>query len=452
MILTEISPGHARLVLRVYFLIFVSLIAWLTDRVLQSRAKLQIVRKGSIRVHRTLGWLQGFQLVKSVYDLRQLPGGKLGYTVMVILFALSKVTDLLTTTFVVQVEVKSRCLFGQGLVLNTTGPFLTAAPPSNGIPYIVAHNAQYFSLNNTCPVGIYAKVNQDINFCPGTQDILGSWVCSTNATRTYSAAYNQQALATDLIQQGLLYPSPAAEYSGFADGYYNHLVLWSSSAGLTSDNSSDAWNVRAAIQTNASPFDDNVTMLALSCAMDAAPAETIARAMNSTAALANWRATFQGLMYYGTGTPSVSDPERELAILLNTMTMVQGGDNILLSFPALDADQTQGCIVFATDVPLVIEALVLIVAGLFAGLVVLSIIYALRIRFTPRGVREAIKYLPDGVVGWAVKAVQEHREEDEPDQLQRVRVRRREIKNWLVGFEGGEPRLRVFQPHSAEDR
>jgi hypothetical protein len=447
MILTEISPGHARLVLRVYFLIFVGIITWLADSILQSRAQLKIIRNGSIRVHKALGWLQGFQLLKSVYDLRQLPGGRLGYTMMVILFALSKVTDLLTTTFVVQVEVKSRCQFGEGLVLNTTGPFLTAAPPSNGIPYIVAHNAQYFSLNNTCPIGIYAKVNRDITFCPDTQDILDSWVCSTGDHRPYTPGYNQLSLAEDLINQGLLYPNATFEYSGFGGGYYNHLVAWSSSAALSGNAINTTWDVRAAIQTNASPFDDNVKMLGISCSMTAPPVETIIRAMNSTATLEGWKATFQGLMYYGTGTPSVTNPTLQLAILLNTLTMVQGGDNIILSIPAPNADQTQGCIVPATDVPPVIMALVLIVAGSFVSLIVVFLVYTWQMRFTHRGLQPSIKYLPDGVIGWTVKAAQEHRDSREPDDGQYARVRRREIKNWLIGYEDGQPRLRMLQPY-----
>ncbi|KAJ5776972.1 hypothetical protein N7520_000218 [Penicillium odoratum] len=445
MILTDISSGHARLVLRIYFLIFVSLIAWLADGVLQSRAKLNIIKHGSVRAHTVMGWLQGFDLVKFVWVLRQFPGGVLGYSVMVILFALSNITDLLTANFVVQVPVRSRCLFGEGLVLNTTGPFLAVAPPSNGMPYIVAHNSQYFSVNNNCSIGIYAKVNQDVDFCPDTEDIFGSWTCSTEGTRTYSASYDRGLVTDDLIEQGLLYSNRAGEYSGFGDGYYNHFVIWSSSTGDATD-STDTWDVRAAIQTNASPYDDNVTMLPLSCSMNAPSAETILAEMNATASLETWAATFQGLMYYGTGTTSISDPTTELAILLNTMTMVQGGDNILLSVPAPDADQTQGCIIAGTDVPLVIEALVLLVGGLFVGLVLLSIIYALRIRFTRGGLKEALEALPDGVIGWAVKAAQEHRDNSEPDPGNHATVEGREIKNWLIGHEGGEGRLRLIQP------
>ncbi|KAJ5538982.1 hypothetical protein N7513_007314 [Penicillium frequentans] len=446
MILTDISSGNTRLVLRAYFLIVISLVAWLAGGVLQSRSQLKIIKHGSVRAHTVMGWQQGFDLLKMVYQLRQLPGGTLGYSAMVILFALSKITDLLTANLVTQVPIKSRCPFGEGMVLNTTGPYLLTAPPSNGMPYIVAHNSQYFSLHNTCAVGIYAKVNQDVTFCPDTQDILGTWVCSTDATRTYSAAYNMAELSADLIEQDLLYPDPTGEYSAFGE-YYNHFVTWSSSASLDTESSSTGtWDVRAAIQTNASPYDDNVTMLPLSCSMNAVPAEKITGAMNTTIALENWKTLFQGLMYYGTGTPSVSDPELGLAILLNTMTMVYGGNNMLLSVPAQDADQTQGCIVFATNVPTVIEALVLLVAGLFIGLMVLSNVYACKLGFTRRGGREALKTLPDGIIGWAVKAAQEHRDNGDPDPGQHARVRRREIKNWLIGYEGGESRLRLFQP------
>jgi hypothetical protein len=60
--------------------------------------------------------------------------------------------------------------------------------------------------------------------------------------------------------------------------------------------------------------------------------------MESVTSLGVWKATFQGLMYYGTGTPVVQDPEQELAMLLNTMVMVYGGNNMLLSVPAPNAD------------------------------------------------------------------------------------------------------------------
>ena len=84
------------------------------------------------------------------------------------------------------------------------------------------------------------------------------------------------------------------------------------------------------------------------------------------------------------------------------------------------------------------EALVLIVGRLFVGLALFSIIYALRLRSTRRGLRESLKYLPDGVIGWAVKTAQEHCDNDDSGSGQHASVERREIKNWLIGMMVGK--------------
>jgi hypothetical protein len=237
---------------------------------------------------------------------------------------------------------------------------------------VVVHNSQYFSTYNSCPYGIYTKVNRDTNFCPEEQDMLGTWSCTSEPSLTYSAGYSLPDIATDLQNRGLLYSNISAISSDFGDGYYGHAVMWSSSV---SDDSDTVWDVRAAIQTNDSPY-DNVVMLPVSCSMNAPNAETIQSQMESVTSLGVWKATFQGLMYYGTGTPVVQDPEQELAMLLNTMVMVYGGNNMLLTVSAPNADHTQGCIVSATHIPLVVEALVLIIATLLVILTVLLTSYA----------------------------------------------------------------------------
>jgi hypothetical protein len=89
-----------------------------------------------VPVNRVLGWIQGFDLLKAVWALRQLPGGKLGYLAMVLVFSLSKLADLITTSLVQQVPIQSRCDFVDGLVFNETGPALFTFPPANGAPYI----------------------------------------------------------------------------------------------------------------------------------------------------------------------------------------------------------------------------------------------------------------------------------------------------------------------------
>jgi hypothetical protein len=253
-------------------------------------------------------------------------------------------------------------------------------------------------------------------------------------------------IGTDFQNRGLLYSNISSSYTAFGD-YYGHFIMWSSSA---SDESDTVWDVRAAVQTNYSPYDD-VVMLPLSCSVNAPSAETIQSQMESVTSLNVWKSAFQGLMYYGTGTPVIQDPEQELAMLLNTMVMVYGGNNMLLSVPAIDTDQTQGCMITATHVPLVVEALVLIVAGLLIGLTILLTSYTLRLWAKDRVLKEATNDLPDTVVAWAALAAKEHqlsKQESLPG-----KVKQRALKNWVVGLEvvNGQRKLRVMPTDSISD-
>jgi hypothetical protein len=304
----------------------------------------------------------------------------------------------------------------------------------------VAHNSQYFSTNNSCPSGIYKKVNRDTNFCPQDQDILGTWSCTGGSPLTYAAGYPYQDIAEDFKERNLLYPNVSSERTTFGDDYYSHFAMWSSSA---ADSSDTVWDVRAAVQMNAFPM-DNVEMLPLTCSMHALNAETMQSQMESVTSLKAWTMAFQGLMYYGSLTPAVKDPEQELAMLLNTMVMVYGGNNILLSVPAPDADQTQGCIVMAAHIPLVVEAMVLIVAALLLALSVLLFTYALILFAKDSVLKEATSHLPDTSVAWVALAAKEHRISKQADYS--GRVRQRELKDWVVGLDiiNGQRRLRVM--------
>jgi hypothetical protein len=99
---------------------------------------------------------------------------------------------------------------------------------------LVVHNSQYFSTYNSCPYGIYAKVNRDTDFCPEEQDILGTWSCTSEPTLTYSAGYSLQDIAADFQNRGLL-SNISAISSDFGDDYYGHAVMWGSSVSDDSD-------------------------------------------------------------------------------------------------------------------------------------------------------------------------------------------------------------------------
>ncbi|RDW63586.1 hypothetical protein BP6252_11131 [Coleophoma cylindrospora] len=440
MIIESLSAGRVRLALRLYFLIAIALSTWLAEGFLLIRAKLQLIRTHTAPIHNVLGWTQGYGLLKIPLSLGRLPAGKLGYMAMLVVFLLSQLSDLITTTLVKQTPIHSRCAFGTGLVVNTTGPELFVAPPVNGIPYIVAHNSQYFSLNNTCDIGIYAKVNTETNFCPTAEDILGTWNCSRGAETTYPAGTSIDSIIKSLQSQKLLSSNVSHEFSSASNSSYDHLVMWSSSA--KSDTAGTPWSVLAAVQANSGPFDD-ITILPLSCSLAAPPVQNVVNAMASLKALSLWKLTFQGLMFYGTGTPLVADPEQQLAILLNTMIMVQGGSNALLSTPAPDADQDQGCVVMATEVPRAVEVLVMITAVLLVTLLMLWLIFASVLSMQHKEGRKMAENLPKDVLGWVAMAATEHQLSINPQYS--GQIKQRALRTWILGTEeGAAQRLRIM--------
>ena len=205
MIVTTWSASHVRLILRVYFILIVALIAWLAEMVLQSRAKLQVINTRKVPVNRVLGWIQGFDLVTAFFSLRQSPGGKVGYLAMVIVFILSKGADLMTTTFVQQVPIQSRCAFGDGLVFNEAGPAFFTFPPVNGAPYIGMWRNSTLVLSLTSPF---------------TKQSLTIPSCSQLAVFQY-----QQFLSVRYLQQGQsryqLLPS-GPRHSWYMDMHQQH--------------------------------------------------------------------------------------------------------------------------------------------------------------------------------------------------------------------------------------
>jgi hypothetical protein len=55
MIVKIISAGHVRLILRIYFIVTMAITAWLAEKVLNSRAKLQVIKTRGVPVNRALG-------------------------------------------------------------------------------------------------------------------------------------------------------------------------------------------------------------------------------------------------------------------------------------------------------------------------------------------------------------------------------------------------------------
>jgi hypothetical protein len=427
MILTEINAGHARLALRFYFILVLAIVTSFSEKVLLARARLQVIRNGSVPINRTVGWIQGGDLFKALWRLRTLPGGKLGFPLMVLVFSLAKITDLVTTARVQPVEVQSRCDFGTGMIFNLTYQTLPF-PPVNSRATLWASNAQYtsmgnslsYSFDNQCEVGIYTKVNTDSSFCADEFDTFGTWVCTAGANVTYQRNVNQNTLTLDLQNQGVLYNNASAYYWNVGSNYggcpgqaaWNQYVGWSSSA--ASDSAKTVWDVKAVFQSNFDPCAD-IELMTVDCTMEAPGAEFVQSRIQSVSALKLWVSYVQGLMYSGSYSLLVPTLTDELEIVLNTMIMVQGGGNFLLWDPTnfqLDnggvVDPKQGCLILGTIIPAEVEFLVLFVALMMVAIVVTYLIYHFKVLRHARDNKEASKHVPGDVVTWAALAAKEH--------------------------------------------
>jgi hypothetical protein len=260
--------------------------------------------------------------------------------------------------------VQSRCPFGIGLVIPQVASDVgSQIPPVNGAPYYVVAQAQLTSQSNGGPTGIYWKVNRDTTFRAQSQDLIGSWICRNLSDLTYPPDTPYATVIADLQQNGFQYITPIAEASLFPNGSYSHFVVWSSSVG---NDTGTTFDIRASIDLSASTTDPKVIRNYL-CEIYASEAEWILNSIDSSPTLQSWVPGFQGSMYDGTGTPAANDTGGILERYLNSMIMVAGGGNFLLS---TSTEDTQGCLVSQTSVPLLVVilfSLVGVATALFAA-------------------------------------------------------------------------------------
>ncbi|RBA13913.1 hypothetical protein FPRO05_02705 [Fusarium proliferatum] len=304
-------------------------------------------------------------------------------------------------------------------------------PPFNGRPFQVVQNAQLLAVNNSCPYGIYKKLNTDSSFCPEKRDILGSWNCNIANDQTpqsWPSGTNSSDIARDMNQKGLIYDNGYVEQTQWSSGFVNHLVIWSTSATLDSDGS--LWSVKAAVETTYKSEDD-IQLTPLTCSVSASGAEQTIKDMASGTTLKEWVPTFQGLMYNGFNTSAIQDVQDALAILLNTMTMISGGNNYLLAEPGAGQDKTQGCLARVAYVPTVMVVIFLAVAGLGVTAFVAWCITSIRLFRSP----SELEALPLSAEEWATFAAREYLSTGNNNHDVAVApVETYELKSFSVGF------------------
>ncbi|RKK68717.1 hypothetical protein BFJ69_g13352 [Fusarium oxysporum] len=412
MLIEIISPPTVRVILRVYFIVFLTATTWLTKKALHCRAKIRVARGNSISVIDNIR-ADGFELFTASWGLRSLAGGSLSFFTLLLLYCFGHTTDLLTNYLVVGHKIQARCPFNRGLVFDDLKP--NRFSQWNGRPVSFLQNAQLFAVNNSCKYGIYKKVDSVTSFCPDDTDIVGSWKCDYTARSIqFAAGTANVTLVNDLYKKGALYQNHYFEQSTMRNlmgSSFNHMVAWSTSASEDSDGTD--WDVLAAVQTNWQK-DQPVQMDTLKCTLDAPGASNTHRQMASHYDLRGWLPTFQGLMYYGTNTSAVNDVTDQVAMLLNSMVMISGGNNYLLAKPVTGEDQTQGCIKVAAYVPPVMIGLFSFVGGLFLISTFLFFRFLLRLRRIrtdldlEQAVVKELDSIPQDVLKWAVLAAREH--------------------------------------------
>ena len=133
----------------------------------------------------------------------------------------------------------------------------------------------------------------------------------------------------------------------------------------------------------------------------------------SVTALADWVLGLEGVLYEGYGSKASTYAESRLEQYLNTMTMVQGGGNSVLS---IHTDGfIYGCIKAKAEISLAIVVLIIFTAFLLVvtflyWIILLLIIFKHAIsRKTKRklGLKN-ISPVPDSIIGWMLQAAREH--------------------------------------------
>jgi hypothetical protein len=192
----------------------------------------------------------------------------------------------------------------------------------------------------------------------------------------------------------------------------------SGSSSIESDARGSPFDVLVSIDL-AAQITDTKTMKTFKCTAKSNTTEgqtaidSILSQMESVTALSNWNPGLEGVLYEGFGSKASVYAQGRLEQYLNTMTMVQGGGNSVLSLPS--DGFIYGCIKAKAEISLGVVALVIFTAGLlvvtFLYWIILLLIISkhaiFRVAKRKQGLKN-IKPVPDSVIGWMLQAAREH--------------------------------------------
>jgi hypothetical protein len=99
LILLGSTSAHVRLALRIYFNVILLLLGLIGDQCCKKRSHLLLLRKRSLEMTQTTGWLRGTSAAYDLYSIRRSPAGWLGY-VMILAGIFWLIADLVVSGLV----------------------------------------------------------------------------------------------------------------------------------------------------------------------------------------------------------------------------------------------------------------------------------------------------------------------------------------------------------------
>ncbi|KAH6669343.1 hypothetical protein B0J14DRAFT_672252 [Halenospora varia] len=450
---TTISNTLLRGALRIYFVGTFLLIGLLGAACLKCSNRLALNRGRPVAILKTTGWLRFTDLLKTLYSLHRLPGGLLYGPLMLLASITSLAADLASSTLVYQQYTYDRCTFGNGLVVNASS-MNWEVPPFNSRAQLVAASSQTISSFNGGYIGIYKKANGAQNFSADASDVLGSWNCSdVHHDLNFAPTVLADDIVTSLQNSGLQYNSTWRTMVSSDSGRRStQLITWSSSK---LDNEAEPFEVRASVDQGYNA-DSEKTIKSYHCLVSSSTQTeadligTILAKMKSNSTMGEWIHGLPSLIYEGEGTPASGDSALYISVLLNTMTMVEGGTASLLSVPSPGDDDKQGCYIIKTYVSPVVIALVGVVALMFTLLFVNWIVLLFRLSFSKAGRvakgKGGVGPIPHGLLSWMLHASRERCIAGHGG-LAKAPIKEKGLRKWMVGVgvegESGEKFARL---------
>lgn len=463
---------------RIYFNAMSLLVGFLGSLCSSNQVKFDLMYRKKVKLTRMGGWFNSADIFTSMWLIWGLPGGWLAWFMM-LSFLLHLTSDFATST-IIQVRVQGRCHFGTGLI-TLSGTDL--APAADGAPYFVVAQAQSTSQSNGGLKGVYVKANRNLNFSAAPVDVLGGWQCSPNPTAlTFSPDVYFKDVVQSVVDHGLMYDLPDPPYAvaerpiSFQEVLSSHLIIWDTSAG---NNFGVPFDVRIAVDISAKWTDVKVVE-SFECKLQYSQGHretllNIQRNIMSRQTLTDWTIVLDAAVYNGYQTPAAHDTQGKLEEVLNSMMMVSGGQNVLLNSPGPDADPTQGCIRYRTEIPWEVLAL----AGAFAALAILLLVTGLVYKFLiyragrrAQGSVEEERYkwikenAPSVVWMWMMQAIRESGKDKEGEMDKKPMKKRKRtklkmkmkkfgaLKHWEIGdMEGSvQPEVRKISAGTVADK